>query len=44
MQGVVTEDSDVLLFGAKCVYRHMFEDKKYVEVCIIFIWLYIGYL
>ena len=29
--GVVTEDSDVLLFGAKKVYRNIFERKKYVE-------------
>jgi DNA excision repair protein ERCC-5 len=31
VDAVVTEDSDAFLFGARCVYRHIFEDTKYVE-------------
>ena len=31
VDGVVTEDSDVFLFGAKHVYRNIFEQKKYAE-------------
>ena len=29
---MVTEDSDVFLFGGECVYKNMFDEKKYVEV------------
>ena len=32
VDGIVTEDSDALLFGAETVYRNIFSDKKYVEV------------
>lgn len=32
VDGTVTEDSDAFLFGAKTVYRNIFNDKKYVEV------------
>jgi len=31
VDAVVTEDSDAFLFGASRVYRHIFEDSKYVE-------------
>ncbi len=31
MQGTVTEDSDVLLFGSRHVYRHFFEETKFTE-------------
>ncbi|EFJ44850.1 hypothetical protein VOLCADRAFT_82613 [Volvox carteri f. nagariensis] len=31
VDGVVTDDNDVFLFGARHVYRHIFENKKYVE-------------
>ncbi|KAK4530901.1 hypothetical protein CCYA_CCYA06G1758 [Cyanidiococcus yangmingshanensis] len=31
VDAVVTEDSDAFLFGARCVYRHIFEDSKYLE-------------
>lgn len=31
VDGVVTDDNDAFLFGARRVYRHIFEDKKYVE-------------
>lgn len=29
---VITEDSDVLLYGAKCVYRNFSLDKKVQEL------------
>jgi hypothetical protein len=32
VDGVVTDDSDVFLFGARTVYRNIFESKKFVEV------------
>ena len=32
VDGVVTEDSDAIVFGSKSVYRNIFDDKKYVEV------------
>ena len=32
VDGVITDDSDVFLFGAKTVYRNIFEAKKFVEV------------
>ena len=31
VDAVVTDDSDAFLFGAKHVYRNVFESKKYVE-------------
>lgn len=39
VDGVVTDDSDVFLFGARSVYKNIFDDRKYVEtyfmkVCI----------
>ena len=32
VDGVVTEDSDVFVFGAKTVYKNIFEEQKYAEV------------
>ncbi len=32
VDAVITDDNDAFLFGAKTVYRHVFESKKYVEV------------
>lgn len=32
VDGVITEDSDALLFGAKAVYKNIFNDRKFVEV------------
>lgn len=32
VDGVVTEDSDVFIFGAKTVYKNIFDEMKYVEV------------
>ena len=31
VDGVVTEDSDAIVFGSNSVYRNIFHDKKYVE-------------
>ncbi|KAL2645532.1 hypothetical protein R1flu_013119 [Riccia fluitans] len=31
VDGVVTEDSDVFLFGGRNVYKNLFDDRKYVE-------------
>jgi DNA excision repair protein ERCC-5 len=31
VDGVVTEDSDVLLFGARHVYRNIFEKNKFAQ-------------
>ncbi|KAK4754775.1 hypothetical protein SAY87_008532 [Trapa incisa] len=31
VDGVVTDDSDVFLFGAGSVYKNIFDDRKYVE-------------
>ncbi|KAJ1659497.1 DNA repair protein rad2 [Dispira simplex] len=31
VDGIVTDDSDVFLFGGDCVYRHMFHQDKHVE-------------
>lgn len=35
VDGVITEDSDVFLFGGKTVYRNIFHEKKYVEVLCV---------
>ncbi len=32
VDGIVTEDSDVFLFGGRRVYRHLFDSKRNVEV------------
>lgn len=29
---MITDDSDAFLFGARSVYKNMFDEKKYVEV------------
>lgn len=31
VDGVVTDDSDVFLFGARNIYKNIFDDRKYVE-------------
>ncbi|KAL6960634.1 hypothetical protein U1Q18_038398 [Sarracenia purpurea var. burkii] len=31
VDGVVTDDSDVFLFGSKSVYKNIFDERKYVE-------------
>jgi DNA excision repair protein ERCC-5 len=31
VDGIVTEDSDVFVFGGQAVYKNIFEDKMYAE-------------
>ncbi|KAK8928198.1 DNA repair protein UVH3 [Platanthera zijinensis] len=31
VDGIVTDDSDVFLFGARSVFKNIFDDRKYVE-------------
>ena len=31
VDGVVTDDVDVFLFGGRNVYKNIFDDRKYVE-------------
>lgn len=35
VDGVVTDDSDVFLFGAQSVYKNIFDDRKYVETYFV---------
>ncbi|KAL9230568.1 hypothetical protein vseg_005905 [Gypsophila vaccaria] len=35
VDGVVTDDSDVFLFGAQSVYKNIFDDRKYVETYLL---------
>ncbi|GMH07966.1 hypothetical protein Nepgr_009806 [Nepenthes gracilis] len=35
VDGVVTDDSDAFLFGARSVYKNIFDDRKYVEVYLM---------
>lgn len=42
VDGIITEDSDAFLFGAKEVYKNIFQDQKYVEVSILFYRIYQG--
>ncbi|GMI05258.1 hypothetical protein TrVE_jg3825 [Triparma verrucosa] len=32
VDGIITEDSDVFVFGGQAVYRNIFDERKYVEV------------
>lgn len=38
VDGVVTDDSDVFLFGARSVYKNIFDDRKYVETYLMKVW------
>jgi DNA excision repair protein ERCC-5 len=31
VDGIITDDSDVFLFGGQCVYKNIFEERKFVE-------------
>ncbi|XP_042009529.1 DNA repair protein UVH3 isoform X1 [Salvia splendens] len=35
VDGVVTDDSDAFLFGSQCVYKNIFDDRKYVETYLM---------
>ncbi|KAH9604584.1 hypothetical protein KSS87_003600 [Heliosperma pusillum] len=35
VDGVVTDDSDVFLFGARSVFKNIFDDRKYVETYLL---------
>lgn len=35
VDGVVTDDSDAFLFGAQCVYKNIFDERKYVETYLM---------
>ncbi|KAK9741356.1 hypothetical protein RND81_03G099400 [Saponaria officinalis] len=35
VDGVVTDDSDVFLFGAQSVFKNIFDDRKYVETYLL---------
>ncbi|KAL8124353.1 DNA repair protein UVH3 [Apium graveolens] len=35
VDGVVTDDSDVFLFGARSVFKNIFDDRKYVETYLM---------
>jgi DNA excision repair protein ERCC-5 len=39
VDGVVTDDSDVFLFGARSVYKNIFDDRKYVETYFMKVWI-----
>ena len=41
VEGVVTDDSDVFLFGARSVYKNIFDDRKYVETYLMKVWIHL---
>lgn len=40
IDGIVTDDSDVFLFGARSVYKNIFDDRKYVETYFMKVCIY----
>jgi DNA excision repair protein ERCC-5 len=38
VDGIVTDDADVFLFGAQSVYKNIFDDRKYVETYFMKVW------
>jgi DNA excision repair protein ERCC-5 len=40
VDGVITDDSDVFLFGATEIYKNIFESNKYISILWFLMWGY----